>query len=200
VFWRSTLSIVLSVFVVFNSGAAFANENLDRDGELVAALHIIAARDGGWSAKEWQELAWTVAKYTLIVGGVAGTGAALYYFKTPRAYVKKSWDQLSNMDMGGLSKFVTDHGGKVIFGSAAAYAAKYAVDRLGVMNNVSQADQLRTASTPDARVYRSHIRQFFKLTLSEQYLIARQDAAFTDDLIRLARWIEAGEPSGLRPL
>ncbi len=77
-------------------------------------------------------------------------------------------------------------------GVAGPIIATSVANRLVAINNVSEVERLRNASTPDARVYRSHLRRFFKLSLSEQFLIARQDDKMIEDLVRLARWIEGG--------
>ena len=187
---RSKVSGILAVIMVFMSGSIVADEASGRDAELMTALRIIAARDGGWSRNDWQEFAYTAAKYGLMITAVAGMGATAYYFRDPIGFAQKRIG-LSTDALKSAGKFLAAHGGKVALGVAAPIVINNVVNRLAAMNNISEAERLRNASTPDARVYRSHLKKFFRLSLSEQFLIARQDPILTDDLIRLARWIEA---------
>ena len=195
---KSLLSGALSVAMMFSSGVAFADQALNRDAELMDALRIIAARDGGWSAKDWQDFGYKVAKYSLIIAAVGGAGATAYYFLPDRGFMWKSIN-FSGRGLLRAERVLAKHGGSAAAVVVLPIIANNLATNYMAMNTLTEAERLRNAATPDARVYRSHLRQFFKLKLSEQFLIARQDPTMTDDLIRLARWIEAGHTSGLQP-
>ena len=197
--FRAACTRALVAVLVLTSFRAFAgDDSFARENELMDALRIIAARDGGWSFAEWQDVAHVASKYAPAAIAVTVVGGALYYFKAPRGFRLKSLVP-SNAGLEKAQEFITSHGGKFALVSVGGVLAQQAVARVTAMNNVTDAERLRSASTPDARVYRSHLRQFFRLRVSEQFLIARQDPVLTEDLIRLAHWIEARNPPGLRP-
>ena len=189
---RSLVSGLVALLITFTSGASFASEASDRDDQLMQALSIIASRNSGWTAEDWQEFGYTAAKYALIVAGVAGAGTALYYFKGPIGFKAKSLLP-STETMEKTGSFIANHGGTAAVGVVTTVVAGNIVSGLPWINNVSESERLRNAATPDARVYRTHLKYFFKLSLSEQFLTAQQDPALIQDIFRLARLIVDGK-------